>query len=98
VRHVIPSIFLVLFILGCFNVVAAEPVMPTKELKPITKGIVTVDLPYKPAVFEDADGDGIDDNGDFLDDDKMEKDVDWSKVLYIPSKYPVIGPASDPEL
>ncbi|MBU0504864.1 MAG: hypothetical protein ABII18_02565 [bacterium] len=92
------SIILFIAVCFCLVAVAAEPVMPTKELKPVTKGPIDIDLPYKlPSIDDNGEG-SSDDNGDFMGDDKKEKEVDWTKVFYIPSKYPVIGPAGDPDL
>ncbi|MBF0105728.1 MAG: hypothetical protein HQM16_10430 [Deltaproteobacteria bacterium] len=88
------------------------PIMPTKEIISKSnmpkKTIEELNLPYKPKdppLFVDGvpvteDGTMIVD-GDISPDDQATADaiaVDWSKMPYVPSKYPEFKPAPDPEM
>jgi len=80
----------------------AQPVEPTRELIPKSKVdyIKTLDLPFQPKeedddtlLFNEIDEDTVDDLQD-----KKKEDIDWSIIPYIPSKYPDLSPAPDPDI
>jgi len=99
------KLFKLLSILIMFSVslpVIAQPVSPTKELVPksTVKEIDKLDLPYKPKDLEDDEDLFTDEElmDDMTLEDEEQKKIDWSQIPYIPSKYPELKPAQDPEI
>ncbi len=104
IKHVIIQITSLIIIIGLAVSVKAEgPVAPTDALISQAKDqrdAVINDLPYKPpeVILDQQEVEGDEGTEDpFLKDEKI-KEVDWSKVPYVPSKYPKVKPAPDPAI
>ncbi|HLD44304.1 MAG TPA: hypothetical protein VJC18_02615 [bacterium] len=87
--------FISVLIVACaFHARAEGPALPTEDVVKQTRveNVEALELPYQPAQnVENADG-----TEEPL--DPTQPVIEWSKVPYVPSHYPVVGPARDPEI
>lgn len=86
-------------------VLAVEPVEPTKDLqsRSAVKDVEPLNLPYRPKDIEgveggDPMGENPNTNGGILGTEGNKEEIDWSRIPFIPSKYPLFEPAKDPEI
>lgn len=96
------KVFTIYLMLLFTTVIAhAQPISPSKDLvsKSNVKDINKLDLPYKVKDLGDDEDLFTEDEltEDPGEDDLNKRKIDWSQIPYIPSKYPVLKPAPDPE-